>query len=79
MTAAGPIGRERQMIAWTTGDQEVRLSPDGKLLAIARDGRVLLQDTATGITRDLPTPRSQPRWVRWFPDGRKVLLGKVKH
>jgi serine/threonine protein kinase len=61
--------------ASTQGHAAAAISPDGKTLALARDGRLVLQDVASGRVTDLPPPAAQPNWIAWFPDGKQLLLG----
>jgi serine/threonine protein kinase len=57
------------------GNSAAAISPDGKTLALARDGRLVLLDVSGGATTDLPPPTTQVNWISWFPDGKQLLLG----
>ena len=66
----------RMLTATTSpGPAQAAISPDGKTLALARDGRLVLQDVATGAIRDLPPPTRQAMWITWYPDGKALLMG----
>ena len=45
------------------GNAAAAISPDGKTIAIARDGRLTLFDVASGSSTDLPAPSNQPGWI----------------
>jgi Tol biopolymer transport system component len=55
----------------------VRLSPDGRQLALVTTGRrstVEVYDLARGTVHTLPTPGWE-LWTLWSPDGREVVAG----
>jgi serine/threonine protein kinase len=67
---------ERQLTSSTSrAFQAAQLSPDGAQLLLVQDGRIMLQPVAGGVPRELAAPPMQPNWARWFPDGRRLLLG----
>ncbi|HTJ46510.1 MAG TPA: protein kinase [Kofleriaceae bacterium] len=75
--AAPPRFVEHQLTA--TGALDVdsaSLSPDGKTLALARNGRLILQDVSSGTTHDVPAPTNRVAWVGWFPDNRRLLVAE---
>jgi predicted Ser/Thr protein kinase len=70
-----PAPRDRPLTSSASlGSVSGSLSPDGATLALARDGRLMLQDTDSGEVRDLPSP-GEIVSVAWFPGGDRLLLG----
>jgi dipeptidyl-peptidase-4 len=61
--------------------EEVDLSPDGKLRAIVRDNNVFLHDNATGeetpLTHDGTTADAYQGRPYWSPDGRHLAVMRV--
>lgn len=48
-------------------------SPDGKLLALLRDGEILLLDPELNVTRTIDTQTSGQHRVEWHSDSRRLL------
>lgn len=48
-------------------------SPDGRQLAVVRDGGLEIMNADGTVVRRLVTPRdSLPQWLRWSPDGERI-------
>jgi Tol biopolymer transport system component len=55
------------------------ISPDGKYLAFCSKGRLFIQIVSSKERRSLPLPEGFfPAAVSWFPDGTKLLLGRLE-
>jgi hypothetical protein len=66
---------ERPLVPATREDLAGALSADGARLALVRDGRLTVQELASGSARTLALPGAAPVWLDWFPDGKQLLLG----
>jgi WD40 repeat protein len=68
-------GRERYQIAGIKGYvHDVACSPDGRLLAGASTGTVLLWEAETGKLRRAIPLKAPARQVKFHPDGRHLLV-----
>src|SRR5262249_43132403 len=71
------LGANRESQHWKANPQAasaMRLAPDGKTLALAANGQVVLRDISGGEPRVLPTTHKD--WVRglsFSPDGRLLV------